>query len=167
LRPYDTAFDRFAPVSPDHILGMDATPAPQSGAVLPSSCRDPGKAPVLANRLFTEVALDFPRFLDFRRRLATSRFSGPSRRGHRFGLMTCRVLRSAHHPCRLRATAHPDRLPSGIRNPILLSLVRVFLAKLPRRFCLTGLSSLAARLIGLCSHEHPDCDGPGYIVARL
>jgi hypothetical protein len=33
----DTAFDRFVPMSPDRILGMDATPAPRSGAVLPSS----------------------------------------------------------------------------------------------------------------------------------
>lgn len=36
-RLYDTAFDRSAPMSSDHILGLDATPAPLSGAVLPSS----------------------------------------------------------------------------------------------------------------------------------
>jgi len=35
-KPYDTAFDRFAPVSPDHVLGMHATPVPRSGTVLPN-----------------------------------------------------------------------------------------------------------------------------------
>jgi len=39
--PYDTAFDRSAPVSPGRILGMHATPAPRSGAVLPESYRVP------------------------------------------------------------------------------------------------------------------------------
>jgi len=35
--PYDTAFDRFEPVSPDRILGLDATPIPLSGTVLPNA----------------------------------------------------------------------------------------------------------------------------------
>ena len=74
--------------------------------------------------------------------------------------MTYRVLRSAHHPCRLRATAHPDCLPTcqephPTQSSSGLSSCEV---------CLTELSSLATRLNGLCSHEHPDCDGPIYIV---
>jgi len=50
-------------------------------------------------------------------------FSGPRRPGDSSGFITCRLLRSANYPCRLRATAHPDRLPSSVRNPSLLSLI--------------------------------------------
>ena len=61
-RPYDTAFDRFAPVSPDRILGLDATPAPRSGAVLPGSLPGSYSAPILANGFSPECSLTF---LDF------------------------------------------------------------------------------------------------------
>jgi len=55
LRLYDTAFDRSAPVSPDHILGKDATPVSLSETVLPDA-----HAGFLDKRLS-----DFPTFLDF------------------------------------------------------------------------------------------------------
>jgi len=130
-KPYDTAFDRFAPVSPDRILRLHATPVPRSGTVLPNlssgSCCDNRPC----ERLFRLSSKPIARF----RLSSTSRFpssdfqphgiSGPHRPGDSFGFITCRLLRSASYPCRLRATAHPDRLPSSIRNPGLLNLVRV------------------------------------------
>ena len=113
-------------------------------------CRVPGQT--------SERLSDFPRLLDFRRRLSTSRFLRACQVSSLFGGVIHRVLRSAHHPCRLRATAHPDCLPScqeshPTRSSSGLSSCEVGL---------TDLSSLATRLNGLCSHELPDCDGPGY-----
>jgi len=106
-KPYDTAFDRFAPMSSDHVLGfpiagMHATPIPRSGTVLPNlssgSCGD--------SRSFEQAFR-----LSFVRLSSTSRFpsanfqprgiSGPSRPGDSFGFITCRLLWSASYPCRL------------------------------------------------------------------
>jgi hypothetical protein len=157
---------------------MHATPVPRSGTALPNlssgSCCDTRPCE-RAFRLSSIRVSSISRFLsaDFQPR----GISGPHRPGDSFGFITCRLLRSASYPCRLRATAHPDRLPSSIRNPNLLSLLRVvprqhasfdILCEFSRR-CKqpqndsTALSSLSAHLSGLCSHEHPDCIGPGSI----
>jgi hypothetical protein len=107
-KPYDTAFDRFAPMSSDHVarvfpsLGCNATPAPRSGTVLPNlssgSCDDSRSC----ERAFR---------LSFVRLSSISRFpsanfqprgiSGPSRPGDSFGFITCLLLWSASYPCRL------------------------------------------------------------------
>jgi hypothetical protein len=125
-KPYDTALDRFAPVSPDRILGLNATPVPQSGTVLPNLSSGSRDSSHPCERVFR---------LSAGRLSSTSRFpstslqprgiSAPPRPGDEFGFITCRLLRSANYPCRLRATAHPDRLPSSIRNPGLLNRFRV------------------------------------------
>jgi len=72
-KPYDTAFDRFAPVSPDRILGLHATPVPRSGTVLPNlssgSCCDNRPCEQLFRLSSTPIArFDFPRLLDSCRR---------------------------------------------------------------------------------------------------
>jgi hypothetical protein len=182
-KPYDIAFDRSLPVSPDSILGLNATPVPRSGTVLPNLSSGSCGSFRPCGRLFRLSAGQLS---------STSRFpstslqprgiSAPSRPGDGFGFITCRLLRSANYPCRLRATVHPDRLPSSIRNPGLLSLLRVdshrfsVLRRCFRWFSkgckqlsqsLVVLSSLAIRLHGLCSHEHPDCSGPGYSVDEV
>jgi hypothetical protein len=181
-KPYDTAFDRFAPVSPDRILGLHATPVPLSGTVLPDlssgSCCDSQPSPFQARaRLSPERC---PTFLDFSIPigiLSTSRYLRATQASDSFGFITCHLLRSASYPCRLRAAAHPDRLPSSVRNPNRLSHPRVVLRK-PRLTTflagplgftpgtLTALSSLTARLHGLCSRERPDCMGQVTVFSR-
>ena len=53
-RPCDTAFDRSAPMSPDHILGLDATPVSLSETVLPDAIAGfLVKRFLLAKELFT------------------------------------------------------------------------------------------------------------------
>jgi len=114
------------PVSPDRILGLNATPVPRSGTGLPNFHVGFLCSSHPCERVFR---------LSAGRLSSTSRFpstslqprgiSAPPRPGDGFGFITCRLLRSANYPCRLRATVHPDRLPSSIRNPGLLSLLRV------------------------------------------
>jgi hypothetical protein len=126
-KPYDTAFDHFAPVSSDRILGLHATPVPRSGTVLPnlsSGSRNSSHPCERAFRLSFVGLSSISRFpsANFQPR----GISGPSRPGDSSGFVTCRLLRSASYPCRLRATAHPDRLPSSVRNPGLLSRLGSF-----------------------------------------
>jgi hypothetical protein len=118
LEANDTAFDRFEPVSPDRILSLDATSVPRSGTALPDS------AGCLS--YVSELCFDFPRLSRFPSSAFTlagsQQYVGfvtsltPSR-------VACSGLQAT--PADFSATALPDRLPSCVKIPNLLSLLRV------------------------------------------
>jgi len=129
-----------SPVSPDGVPGMHEPLFLEAEQRSPTSRRVPvvTLACSLAEvaSLSSELHTDLTRLLDFLpiSRVPSTDFqprgiSAPHRPGDGLGYVTRRLLRSASYPCRLRATAHPDRLPSSVRNPNLLSLLRV----VPRR----------------------------------
>jgi hypothetical protein len=118
-----------------------------------------------------ECSLATSRFLPGN--LPTSRFSGPYRFDPAFSCVTCYVLWYAQTPVdfarqRILTAYHPvSGTPSysiffGFSS---LDFSRAFYGrcKQPQKLSVV-LSGLATRLNGLCSHEHPDCDGPGYII---
>lgn len=98
-RPYDTAFDRFASVSPDRILGLDATPVSLSETVLPGSGRVPATAPTSCEavfRLSADRISSISRFPSAAFNLAVLR---AIQAWSLIGCVTCRMLRSAYYPC--------------------------------------------------------------------
>jgi len=121
---YDTAFDRFAPVSPGRVLGMHATPLPVDGrAPLAANQPAPGSysaAPVrLLARAFRLSPADFPRGVS---RFPSSGFQPHGSQGH-VGqgdhFRRCHLPRAqvCTQPLLIRPAEQPDCLPTSARHP--------------------------------------------------